>query len=235
MYAGRLCGADAVAKHRFAKSYRVEVLDKRLREGHMGAEARGLAKARLAGVHVPRVLMVDKVQCIIYVERVPGCSLKAFLLATEGDTPPPIARLTDALLAAVGTAIAALHNADIIHGDLTTSNFMLRLAARADADADPDALTAPVLDPAVLATLAPADVDVVAIDFGLSAMARRDGAEDKAVDLYVLERAFVSTHPSVAAFSAVLEAYAAACNATDAVFARLESVRARGRKRECFG
>ena len=31
------------------------------------------------------------------------------------------------------------------------------------------------------------------IDFGLSFV--KDSAEDKAVDLYVLERAFVSTHP----------------------------------------
>ena len=35
--------------------------------------------------------------------------------------------------------------------------------------------------------------DVVMIDFGLSYM--KPTVEDKAVDLYVLERAFISTHP----------------------------------------
>lgn len=34
---------------------------------------------------------------------------------------------------------------------------------------------------------------IVLIDFGLSYI--KNSVEDKAVDLYVLERAFVSTHP----------------------------------------
>ena len=44
------------------------------------------------------------------------------------------------------------------------------------------------------------------IDFGLAYVSSL--VEDKAVDLYVLERAFVSTHPdSEPMFFAVLEAY----------------------------
>lgn len=47
----------------------------------------------------------------------------------------------------------------------------------------------------------------VLIDFGLSFQSTL--VEDKAVDLYVLERAFASTHPqSEPLFAAVLEAYA---------------------------
>ena len=47
----------------------------------------------------------------------------------------------------------------------------------------------------------------VLIDFGLSYHSSL--VEDKAVDLYVLERAFASTHPdSEPLFSAVLNAYA---------------------------
>jgi tRNA A-37 threonylcarbamoyl transferase component Bud32 len=46
----------------------------------------------------------------------------------------------------------------------------------------------------------------VLIDFGLSYNSGL--AEDKAVDLYVLERAFASTHPdSQSLFSTVLESY----------------------------
>ena len=37
------------------------------------------------------------------------------------------------------------------------------------------------------------DFEVVLIDFGLGSM--KPSVEDKAVDLYVLERAFISTHP----------------------------------------
>jgi tRNA A-37 threonylcarbamoyl transferase component Bud32 len=46
------------------------------------------------------------------------------------------------------------------------------------------------------------------IDFGLSYVSNL--VEDKAVDLYVLERAFSSTHPdSEPMFASVLSAYAA--------------------------
>lgn len=46
----------------------------------------------------------------------------------------------------------------------------------------------------------------VLIDFGLAFTSAT--AEDKAVDLYVLERAFASTHPSSESlFGAVLDAY----------------------------
>jgi hypothetical protein len=37
---------------------------------------------------------------------------------------------------------------------------------------------------------------VIMIDFGLSYVCVSKQSEDKAVDLYVLERAFLSTHPS---------------------------------------
>jgi TP53 regulating kinase-like protein len=66
----------------------------------------------------------------------------------------------------VGSAIAQMHDAEIVHGDLTTSNIMVRHEDSLD--------------------------QVVLIDFGLGAM--KPTAEDKAVDLYVLERAFISTH-----------------------------------------
>lgn len=60
-----------------------------------------------------------------------------------------------------------LHDCDIVHGDLTTSNIMLR---------DENNSYNPIL-----------------IDFGLGML--KPTVEDKAVDLYVLERAFVSSHP----------------------------------------
>jgi TP53 regulating kinase-like protein len=65
----------------------------------------------------------------------------------------------------IGGIIAKLHDINLIHGDLTTSNILMRPDGR-----------------------------LVAIDFGLSHVSTM--IEDKAVDLYVLERAFLSTHPS---------------------------------------
>jgi TP53 regulating kinase-like protein len=71
----------------------------------------------------------------------------------------------------IGAAIGKLHDAEIVHGDLTTSNIMVTSTG----------------DDSQLST------DVVLIDFGLGMM--KPTMEDKAVDLYVLERAFISTHP----------------------------------------
>ncbi|KAJ1799191.1 serine/threonine-protein kinase bud32 [Coemansia sp. RSA 2399] len=67
------------------------------------------------------------------------------------------------------------------------------------------------------------DGEVVLIDFGLSQIS--SSVEDKAVDLYVLERAFISTHPNSAQlFALVLEAYDSSDEAK-AVLRRLEDVR----------
>jgi TP53 regulating kinase and related kinases len=74
----------------------------------------------------------------------------------------------------VGTAIGKIHEADIVHGDLTTSNLMLT-------SSDGDVSTSDE------------NYQIVIIDFGLGMT--RPVIEDKAVDLYVLERALVSTHP----------------------------------------
>ncbi|KAI9501267.1 serine/threonine-protein kinase bud32 [Coemansia spiralis] len=75
--------------------------------------------------------------------------------------------------------------------------------------------------------------EVVLIDFGLSQIS--PSVEDKAVDLYVLERAFISTHPnSERLFSAVLESYGTSA-AAQTVLRRLEDVRQRGRKRDMTG
>lgn len=72
------------------------------------------------------------------------------------------------------------------------------------------------------------------IDFGLSFHSTL--SEDKAVDLYVLERAFLSSHPnSEALFALILETYAQSHPRAAGVLKRLEEVRLRGRKRDMIG
>lgn len=75
----------------------------------------------------------------------------------------------------------------------------------------------------------------VLIDFGLAYTSSL--VEDKAVDLYVLERAFSSTHPaSEPLFASVLQAYAKRMGkAWHPVSKRLDEVRLRGRKRSMVG
>ena len=76
------------------------------------------------------------------------------------------------------------------------------------------------------------------IDFGLATQSIQD--EDRAVDLYVLERAFGSTHPRQEGWfnEEVLQSadgYRGSFKGSQIVLKRLEEVRLRGRKRSMLG
>jgi len=127
------------------------------------------------------------------------------------------------LMRRIGTTIGGLHAISIVHGDLTTSNMMLRPRPDGHGPANGHNAADALLDG-----------DVVLIDFGLASQSTHE--EDRAVDLYVLERAFGSTHPKAEVlFSAVLDAYRETFKAAPAVLRRLEDVRLRGRKRSMIG
>lgn len=76
---------------------------------------------------------------------------------------------------------------------------------------------------------------LVPIDFGLAQHSK--SCEDRAVDLYVLERALQSTHVDSAKFDFVLEQYKSEMgdHAGDKVIKQLDAVRLRGRKRLMIG
>jgi len=75
---------------------------------------------------------------------------------------------------------------------------------------------------------------LVLIDFGLASASSSE--EDMAVDLYVLERAFISTHPgSERLVDEMYAGYRGEGRGKEGVLKRLEAVKARGRKKECFG
>ena len=78
--------------------------------------------------------------------------------------------------------------------------------------------------------------EVVVIDFGLGSSNASE--EDKAVDLYVLERAIISTHPnSEILVSTIIDMYSKTSQPKKcaAVYKRLEDVKRRGRKRDMTG
>ena len=204
VYALTCCGMPAVAKHRFRKAYRVPAVDGRLRKERTVAEARCLARCAEVGVRAPALLVAGTARYTLVMERIDGDTLKAFV---DGERSRATGAAAVArVLAGFGAAIAALHDAGLTHGDLTTSN----------------------------AIVARDGETVVLIDFGLGAAKAQP--EDKAVDLYVLERALASTHADPdALLAAVLAAYGAASRHAKPVLKRLDAVRARGRKRECFG
>lgn len=201
-FSGRAC----IVKERVKKSYRLPVLDKKLSHRRLVQEARCILKCRRAGVLTPCIFLVDEDKSRLYLEKVPGGSLKDYLRRAYKQDPQ---YGEQALKKAyqIGEAIAKMHDADIVHGDLTTSNMML---------SSDDA------------------TDVTMIDFGLANS--QPLPEDKAVDLYVMERAFNSTHVNSELLVAeVLRAYRAKSRRSDAIFQKLSQVRLRGRKRTMVG
>jgi TP53 regulating kinase-like protein len=128
------------------------------------------------------------------------------------------------LMQRIGTAVGRMHAIGVVHGDLTTSNLMLRPVTSDQVNGEGEGTTAERV----------LDGEVVLIDFGLASQSTAD--EDRAVDLYVLERAFGSTHPRAESlFTEVLDAYGKCFKGANIVLKRLEDVRMRGRKRSMLG
>ncbi len=111
-------GRPAVRKSRPSKSYRLPELDSRIRSVRTRNEVRMMREARRAGVRTPCVYDLDVSECSIVMEAVPGRTAKEVIF--EGGE--------EALRVAVeiGRATARLHSAGLCHGDLTTSNVIVR-------------------------------------------------------------------------------------------------------------
>ena len=147
------------------------------------------------------------------------------------------------LLRRIGRAVGVLHaKGGVVHGDLTTSNVMVRAVVQSTA-ANGDVSLQDNNGNAEEGELGASSIfsqpyEIVLIDFGLATQSIQD--EDRAVDLYVLERAFGSTHPRQEGLfdQEVLqsqEGYRGAWSGSKVVLKRLEDVRLRGRKRSMVG
>ena len=145
-----------------------------------------------------------------------------------------------ALLRRIGRAVGALHSrGGVVHGDLTSSNVMVRPYGRGDGLVNGNGVHEREHEQRGDDDGCP-DLrgDIVLIDFGLATQSTQD--EDRAVDLYVLERAFGSTHPRQEGWfdAEVLQhqdGYKGSFKGSNVVLKRLEEVRMRGRKRSMVG
>ncbi len=245
IYRASFLGRPAVCKERFAKSYRHPTLDRKLRQARMLHEARCLVRCAREGIDVPRVYFVDDHAMALHLEFIDGWTVKEFLQAHPEDDAL-WARVADA----IGAAVAMVHDIGIVHGDLTTSNMMIRRAAvvpggeaKLQQDQTPVSTAAGGAGAGTgvgtggAGAGRPIPIPVTLIDFGLGAQAVTS-PEDKAVDLYVLERAMASTHPGsdTRLVPRVLDAYRKACKRGHfQTMEKLSHVRLRGRKRVAFG
>ncbi|KAJ4832159.1 hypothetical protein Tsubulata_024750 [Turnera subulata] len=204
VFESNFVGRRSIVKERFSKKYRHPTLDSKLTLKRLNAEARCMTKARRLGVSTPALYAVDPVLHTLTFEFVEGPSVKDIFLefglhGVAGE------RLND-IAVQIGDAIGKLHDGGLVHGDLTTSNMLVRSSTN----------------------------QLVLIDFGLSFTSTLP--EDKAVDLYVLERALISMHSSCGdVMDRILAAYRKSSKQWCSTLNKLAQVRQRGRKRTMIG
>ena len=143
-----------IMKERLSKGYRLPQLDEALRKFRTRREAKVLSRLEEFNFPAPHLQEFSDKRMSIFMDFVPGEQLKDVL---EDDF--------QLLAREIGLKVAKLHQKNIIHGDLTTSNMIKHKETG----------------------------ELNLIDFGLSFFS--DTFEDKAVDLFLLDKFQVQTHP----------------------------------------
>ena len=110
-------GISAISKRRDIKKYRRQEIDEFIRSNRTLKEANMLNRVR-EKVDVPSIYFVDLRQSEIIMENIDGTKVRDVLTKDESDKAE-IGRI-------IGEMVAILHKNHIIHGDLTTSNMIIR-------------------------------------------------------------------------------------------------------------
>ena len=194
---------DKVIKQRIKKSYRLPELDKKLREQRTRKEAK-LLKDSSKYIPVPVLISSSDKETKIVLEFLDGKKLSEHLNTLKN---------AEEVCKQIGENIAKLHNEGIIHGDITTSNMILKSK-----------------EVERQGTLVP--YEVYFIDFGLGFNSQK--TEDKAVDLHLIKQALEAKHFEhfEKFFNAVLAGYKSASKNPNEILKRLEKVELRGRYKQ---
>ncbi|MCD6428141.1 MAG: Kae1-associated kinase Bud32 [Desulfurococcales archaeon] len=193
---GYFLGIESVYKVRIPKPYRDTRLDLKLRRERTLAEAKLMITAKRAGVNVPYILLIEPDAGVIIMEYLRGDLLKNVLNTLQDLVMHKTLKL-------VGAMVGKLHSAGIVHGDLTTSNIIVRRDTG----------------------------EPYLIDFGLAKVS--DDIEDKGVDVHLFLRSLESTHYVVKdkAYKYFLEGYGEVVGQEELsrVVDKVREIRLRGR------
>lgn len=183
-----------LVKERIKKNYRIGQIDEKLRKERTSHEVKLLTDARTIGVSTPQILHVDKKGHKIMMEFVAGERIKEFLGHANREDIEEICQK-------IGSAIGKLHSANIIHGDLTTSNMIFQSKTG----------------------------KIYFIDFGLGGYSRR--VEDKGVDLKLLHDAIKAAHYKILklCWRNILIGYGKEYKDVDEVIKKIDEIRGRAR------
>jgi TP53 regulating kinase-like protein len=156
-----------------------------------------LAKAKDAGIRTPIIYEIDIPNTTLVLEYLNGEILKTLL-------PKASKKEMREICEQLGEEIGKLHNAGIIHGDLTTSNIIKIKKSK----------------------------QLAFIDFGLGYSS--DKIEDVGIDLFLLERAFRNTHSTIfaEAWKLVMRGYKNVSAYAKEIESKLLEITSRGRYSE---
>lgn len=186
---------DTIIKDRISKGYRLPILDERLRKQRTKRESKIIEKASKL-IPVPKLIKSDENNKKIEMEFIDGLKLSNNLDSLDNNLE---------ICKIIGQQIAVLHDNNLIHGDLTTSNMILSNK----------------------------DKKVYFIDFGLSFESSK--SEDKAVDLHLIKQALEAKHFKhyESFWKSILEGYKSS-KTTKETLKRLEAVEKRGRYKQAY-
>ena len=126
-------GKKCIIKERFVKKYRLPELDKTLTKNRMLNESRNIARCSKAGINVPTIYFVDMLNRKIYMQCISNSvQLKEVLRVIDDYTvankgSKEYDELIEKICIELGEMLAKLHGSDIIHGDLTPSNILIKI------------------------------------------------------------------------------------------------------------
>jgi len=155
-----------ITKDRIIKGYRHPKLDKQIRTRRTRSEAKIMLKAYKAKVNVPYLTHKDNrvSSAKLYMEYIDGNRLSETLNNYDK-------KIQFRIMKKLGGQVALLHENNLIHGDLTTSNVILKTNNRTPDTGHPK---------------------VYIIDFGLGFVSTK--IEDKAVDIHLIKQALEAKH-----------------------------------------
>jgi len=229
---------NQIIKNRIKKSYRLPVLDEKLRKSRTKSEAKIIEKLKSI-INVPKIISIDKNQIIM--EFIEGKKLSDNLDNLKNKFE---------IAEQIGKETAKIHDSDIIHGDLTTSNMIyvenpekttepklnkkdqninnlknkitVKQASKRSLCSRQDKSTAERSE-----AVKDNNFKIYFIDFGLGFHSKR--IEDKAVDLHLIRQALEAKHFLYwkSLFEHIIKGYNS--KDKDKILKQLEKVETRGR------
>ena len=185
---------NILVKDRISKDYRIKEIDEKIRKLRTRSETRLLERAS-GIIKTPKVINSDDKNMKITMEFIDGVKLVDYIDGINEKEREKILKL-------IGNEVALLHNNNIIHGDLTTSNMILK------------------------------NNNIYFIDFGLGFVSDKDEDKAVDIRLFKQALDSKHYNHSEKSLNYFIEGYKEKSNRFNEIIKRLEKVESRGRYKQ---